>query len=204
VQVKRLGKLEMPVPVEAELEDGTKLVRITDRLPREQTVEFHTKAAVKQVRLDPAGALANVLPPPAAGGGDLSSQIRKLPWSGAGDLAKALYPQAIKERLLRDGEWFRLGLNLYDGAHYAEALESFRAGGAQALTPETVTMSLVWQGHVLDLLGRRGEAVEAYRKAAASCPAAFSLRHDQWRMRIDRQWIEQRIATPFERPEPLR
>ena len=204
VQVKRLGKLEMPMPVEAELEDGTRLLRTTDRLLREQTIEFRTGSPVKHVRLDPAGLLPNMVPPPTAGAEEISEQIRKLPWSGAAERAKALYPQAMKVRLLREGEWFKLGLNLYDGLHYAEALEAFRAGASQALSRHPLTQSLVWQGHVLDLLNRRDEAVEAYRKAAASCPPGFDLRHDQWRMRIDRQWIEQRMATRFERPEPVR
>ncbi|HET8547134.1 MAG TPA: hypothetical protein VFL57_03980 [Bryobacteraceae bacterium] len=68
VQVKRRGTLAMPMPVEAELEDGTRIVQWSDRLLAEQTLEFRTGSAVKQVRLDPGGTLPNLLPPPARGG----------------------------------------------------------------------------------------------------------------------------------------
>jgi hypothetical protein len=98
IQVRWRGKLEMPIPVEAELEDGTKIVQWSDRLLREQSVEFRTGSPVKRVRLDPAGALANVVPPPTPAGA-LSGKIRDLPWSGAAERAKSLYAEAQKAQL---------------------------------------------------------------------------------------------------------
>jgi len=56
----------------------------------------------------------------------------------------------------------------------------------------------VWQGHLLDLLGRRAEAVARYQDALKQA-AAPTMRHDQYKMVINRQWVEERAKTPFER-----
>lgn len=59
-------------------------------------------------------------------------------------------------------------------------------------------MGLVWQGHLLDLLGRRTEAVASYQQAL-KVPGEPSMQHSQYNLVIDKQWVEQRLKTPFER-----
>jgi hypothetical protein len=58
--------------------------------------------------------------------------------------------------------------------------------------------ALVWEGHLLDLLGRRTEAVAAYQEAL-KIPGQPSMRHDQYGMTIDKKWVEERLKTPFQR-----
>lgn len=88
----------------------------------------------------------------------------------------------------------KLGFALYDCRRYADALvvfqamEKARGGGA----------ALVWQGHMLDLLGRREEALVVYKKALATSP---SMRHDQYGIVLSQQYVQTRLQSPFARVE---
>jgi proline iminopeptidase len=90
----------------------------------------------------------------------------------------------------------RLGFALYDVKKYPEALAVFQKmdtargslGGAAA----------VWQGHILDLLHRRSEALVAYRKAKER---TLQIRHDNYGIVLDKQYVEERLKTPFTRVE---
>ena len=207
VEVKALGTLETPVTVAAEFEDGTRELERTDRLLEVQTLEFRSGAPLKEVGLDPEGELALVGQPiPSATLGlehklrvVLEAEIRRLPWTGAGDTAKELLRYA--EMLSLDGSswWLKLGLCLYDGGHYEESLTAFRRlADVPGASSSAVSLAHVWQGHVLDLVGRREEALAAYRKALEGAEE-LSMRHDQYGLEIDRAWVEERLKTPFER-----
>jgi hypothetical protein len=58
VEVKCLGDLKMPVPVAAYFDDGTSQIQFTDRLKDINLLKFNSSSALKEVRLDPEGALA--------------------------------------------------------------------------------------------------------------------------------------------------
>ena len=91
------------------------------------------------------------------------------------------------------------GLALYDGEHYSEALEAFsRATEAAAEGSLWRFTSLVWQGHLLDLLDRRDEALERYREALAAA-GGHSMQHSQYGLEISRAWVEERLREPFVR-----
>jgi proline iminopeptidase len=126
---------------------------------------------------------------------DTAQRILDLPLTGAGEQARVLFAQARAEGLNSGGVNMNLGLALYDGGYYAEALDAFRTLDRQQ--PELV-VGVVWQGHILDLTGRREEALACYRKAKArgmQHPWSF----DQYQIVIDNAWIEERLQTPFER-----
>jgi hypothetical protein len=55
---------------------------------------------------------------------------------------------------------------------------------------------------LLDLLNRRDEAVASYKAAFHYCDSDTDIRHDQYGMRITKSWVEKRIQTPFQRPDP--
>lgn len=91
--------------------------------------------------------------------------------------------------------FLKLGFALYDAKRHEEALAVFQrmeqaAAGAG--------VALVWQGHMLDLLGRRAEAIAAYKRALASSPAN---RHEQYGLVLNEQYVKQRLQTPFSRVE---
>jgi tetratricopeptide (TPR) repeat protein len=206
VIVRRVGSMRMPVPVRALFVDGTQQVKISDPLLDQNTLQFTSTASLKEVQLDPQGNLAMVLPPPGpppppTTEEGLQRRIRRLGWPGSGEDALPLF-QATKGVKLADAwSWFKLGMVLYDGRHLREALESFRqAAQIAGDDPSGVKFgALVWQGHMLDLLGDRTQALQCYREALARS-ADFSIRHDQYGITLDRKWVEERIAIPFQQP----
>src|SRR5208282_5539520 len=124
------------------------------------------------------------------------ARVNQMPWTGAGEAALEAFRQACDLKNEDPGIWFKLGLTLYDGRHYPEALDAMmRVPGSDS---DWRFGSLVWQGHLLDLLGRRAEAVARYEEAL-KVPGAQSMQHDQYNLVINKQWVEERLKTPFER-----
>jgi hypothetical protein len=64
-------------------------------------------------------------------------------------------------------------------------------------------VALIWQGHMLDLLDRRDEAVARYRKAAG-LDVPGEQRHDQYGLAYyPSTYARQRMDSPFVRVENL-
>jgi tetratricopeptide (TPR) repeat protein len=89
----------------------------------------------------------------------------------------------------------RLGFALYDVKRYSDALKVF--GRMQEVGDPG--LALVWQGHMLDLLGQRTEAVAAYQKALA---AGVKARHDQYGLVLNKAYVEERLRSPFPAQQP--
>jgi hypothetical protein len=51
-------------------------------------------------------------------------------------------------------------------------------------------------GHIKDIQNQRKKALEFYQKAMQIYPG-FPVQHDNWNIKIDKAWIEERIKTPF-------
>lgn len=198
VQIERTGTLSMPVPVEAVFEDGSRQRASSNRLLDKQELVFHAKSALKEAVIDPDGELPNVYPPPDPSDSDFADRVRALPWSGAGPAALDLYRLALKRDSEEPNTWLKLGLALYDGASYAEALDAFARLESASSESALRFTSLVWQGHLLDLTGRRADAVAKYR-AALAIEGNPTMRHDQYGMVINKKWVEERLETPFKR-----
>jgi hypothetical protein len=197
VEVTRLGSLAMPVPVVARFADGSTRVQFTERLRDTQTVEFRGASEPTDIAIDPAGELAMVIPVPEPTAATVSSRIGQLPWSGAGRAAVAVYRDAVKVKLESGSAWGKLGLTLYDGRHYDEALSAMQEA-ARLDTGLWRLGAMVWQGHLLDLLGRREEARRCYREALDG-GFAGPIQHGQYDMVLDRKWVEERLVAPFTR-----
>ncbi|NIR51001.1 M1 family metallopeptidase [candidate division KSB1 bacterium] len=165
VRVESLGTLKMPVPIVTYFEDGTSQRRVTDRLLHVNILEFASSAPLHEVRLDPDGELALVVPPPGpppmpTTKDELRKRIRRMSITGAGKEALDLFTAAQQLNLTDPDLWWRLGLALYDGSYYPKALIAWRRIGEFAEGDLDYSfISLVWQGHILDLLGRRQDAV---------------------------------------------
>jgi len=98
--------------------------------------------------------------------------------------------------------YLRAGFALYDVERYAEALDVFeRMERKFGLNPEAKAMAMIWQGHMLDLLGRRPEAVARYRLAAGLNLSA-TWQHGQYGMKYELSpYARERLKTPFRRVE---
>ena len=196
-----------PSPVEMKTNGAVTLVwrallPTVERLP-DGTCPRQFECAV-EYRLD-APAAENCAKPPKKlpgcarwGAPPVAFKIHDLPWTGAGREALPLLVEAGKHQV-DAGTWFRLGLQLYDGEYYNEALEAFMRG--REAGKENIVgyyCSILWQGHILDILGHREEALACYREALEHYPHD-GIEHEHYNMVVDRQWIEERLQTPFRR-----
>ena len=118
-----------------------------------------------------------------------------MPWTRAGAAALEAYRQARDLKIEDAATRGKLVLMLYDGRDYEEALA---AGKGLDDATEWRFFALVWQRHLLDLLGRRAEAEGRYQEAL-KMPRTPSMRHDQYGITIDKKWVEERLKAPFER-----
>lgn len=99
-------------------------------------------------------------------------------------------------------DYLRTGFAHYDLKNYEEALfvfrqlEAFEEAGEKAAVKG---VALVWQGHMLDLLGKREEALEYYGRAV-QMDLKDQYMHGQYGLTYKiSDYARERIATPFKR-----
>jgi tetratricopeptide (TPR) repeat protein len=98
----------------------------------------------------------------------------------------------------------KLGFAFYDVGRYEEANEVFQKMEQSASRVEQDDYeadALIWQGHVLDLLERRDEAVACYTKAA-NMDLDETMTHGQFGLTYElSSWAHERMQKPFHRIE---
>jgi hypothetical protein len=200
VRIRQIGEIAMPIPVEARFEDGSSARSWTDRFRKEQTLEWYGKPALREVVLDPDREFPLIWPPPSPEYQAVASRVVELPWAGAGNEAAALYDAVLKLKVEDPDILFKLGLQLYDGRYYEQALELCRrtAAAAKDTNRPRHFQAVAWQGILLDQLGRRAEAVENYRQAL-TLAGDMRSQHTQYKLVIDRAFLEQRLTDPYVR-----
>ncbi len=99
---------------------------------------------------------------------------------------------------------YTLGLALYDARRYEEALAIFqRMEQRDNAEQHDRANALIWQGHMLDLLGQRSEAIAAYRKVAET-GLDSGARDDRYGLAYEyTPYAKERMTTPFTRVENL-
>jgi hypothetical protein len=192
VRIERTGATRMPVTVDAQFEDGTEQRARTERLADIDELHFQAKAKLRDVIIDPDHAIVMAEEPITVR--SVTAKIQNLPWAGAGPAALQAYRQAQQVKIDDVSTRGKLALMLYDGRYYQEALDIVKS----LEQGEWRFFALVWEGHLLDLLGKRDDAVAAYQEAL-KVPGTPSMRHDQYGMIIDKKWVEERLKVPFER-----
>jgi tetratricopeptide (TPR) repeat protein len=132
------------------------------------------------------------LPTPA----QLAKIIRDLNWTGEGKTPFLVYRKAKNLEIGDADFWLKLGLLLFDSGYYPEAFISLeKILGLKSPELDKFT-ALTWMGHLLDLQGQRARAVEYYQKALEH-DSGGAMQHGQYGMTINRQWVEERLKTPF-------
>jgi proline iminopeptidase len=124
-----------------------------------------------------------------------------------GQIAGA-YSSEWLPQLARSNDYFwhlqKVGFALYEVRRTEKAAGVFRTLQETANTdpdPQNIALyvGLVWEGHMLDLLGRRAAAIERYREAADLGIEGY-WSHPQYRMNFEfTPYAEERLATPFQR-----
>jgi len=193
VRVKRLGTMSMPVPVQAVFEDASTEMARTDRLRAVTTLTFKSRSRLRDVVIDPEKKLARVDAP-----------VPAISAAAAGKLAFGLDPgdtpevyAAIKNEPIAAARiWYFLGWGLYGAGRLDEAADCFVKVGRLDVDPMRKFGALGWLGLLDDLKGRRADALVHYRAALAIAPDR-PLRHDQFKITMDKAWVEERLKTPF-------
>lgn len=200
-QVRSLGTLKLPVPVEATFEDGVRQRLWTDRFADQQVLAFRSKAPLKALAIDPDHELPLVFPPPDQAELQLAAEVMGLQWTGDGTKALKLYRRAV-EMNAKEVFWRKLSLCLFEGGHLQQALDAFARTAAQEKDRHLSLYAgaIVWQGMLHDALQERAAALEHYRQALA-IPGDLHLEHSQFNLVITRPWVEERLVTPFKWPK---
>lgn len=202
VRVACLGTMKMPIPVAAFFEDGSSQVKVTDRLRDMNIIRFTSASPLLEGRLDPDSELAIADPPPSPEELEIRRKLRSLPDPSVIDELPQLTARILEMDITETSFWGRLGRKLYSWRRYEEALQVFqrRTGMLEELDSEWAASAYCWQGHLLDLLGRRKEAVAAYQKAL-DINTDQDFAYDGDPVTINRQWIEERLKTPYTRED---
>jgi len=87
---------------------------------------------------------------------------------------------------------------LFDTGHDRESLVAFTRSPAIEKEGARAFASRILQGHLNDLLGNRAAAIDAYEEALAIDPG-LAYRHDQWKLVLDRAYVEKCLTAPFVR-----
>ncbi len=193
-----LDSIRMPVPVKAVFEDGTSRVEWTDRFVRTNVFKFESRSKMADAVLDPDGRLAVVKEPPPKTAADLAEAIENLDWTGTSEAALAIVKRPEAKEIRDAHAWFKLGLLLYDGGRNAESFEAFKRCGELDASDQNLFGALVWMGITKDAQGDRAAAVPFFTEALKH-DTGQTLQHDQYGLRINKAWVEERLKTPFKR-----
>jgi proline iminopeptidase len=94
----------------------------------------------------------------------------------------------------------RLGFAYYDGRSFERALDSFRNLEALARNTKdqaTEVLALLWEGHLLDLLDRRHEALARYQRVV-EIGKVFEFYEGQYGLRFKSlDYAQKRLKEPF-------
>jgi len=200
VRIKRLGTMSMPVPVRAVFEDGSAETALTDRTRFVTTLTFRSRAPLRDVALDPEKKLARVETPLPKISASAAAKLA-LGWdaSAAPDVYAAVKGEAINAAEI----WYRLGTQLYGAERVDEAADCFARVDGPEVDPMLRFGAKGWLGILADLKGGRMAAIAHYRAALAIDPGR-PFRHDQFKITMDRAWLEERLRTPFTRETRVR
>jgi tetratricopeptide (TPR) repeat protein len=195
VRLRRLGTMSMPVPVQAVFEDGSAETARADRTRAVTVLTFQSRSPLRDVVIDPEKKWARVKAPvPKVS----ASAAAKLAFGWDARTAPEVYA-ALKGEPVRTAEiWYRLGLGLYGANHLAEAADCFTR--IESLDADRLWKfgAQGWLGILEDLGGRRAAALVHYRAALAIDPGQ-PIQHDQFKITMDRAWLEERLKTRFTR-----
>jgi tetratricopeptide (TPR) repeat protein len=185
--------MKMPIPVKAIFGDGSEETKVTERGLDTDILTFESKSRLKDAVLDPERKLA-MLDEPLP---EISKEAaRALAHGWSEENCVAVY-QAIKSEHISSSDiWYRLGAQLYGKDQYEASADCFEKVAALEKDGLDKFAALGWLGLLADLRGRRAEAVAGYREAL-KYDTGQTVRHDQFRLTMDKKWLEARLKKPF-------
>ncbi len=199
VTVDRLGTLSMPIPVEGLFKDGTKQHATTNRLLDRNTVTFVSSSPLAEARLDPDKRLAMRESPLPPNEDDTIALIRRLPWTDADTNAVDLAHKQARDVALEDSSsWLKLALVYFDAGDLDASFEAWEKFEALIEAEDEQFLVRTWKGIISDCRGEREAALRYYQSALQLHPSS-PTRHGQFNLTIDREFVRQRLETPYQR-----
>ncbi len=127
---------------------------------------------------------------------ELRNIVDGLNWKREGKTPLLIY-EKTKGLIIENRDfWFKLGMLLFDSGYYPEAFAAMEKVSREGTSKLMIFAAYTWMGHLKDLLGEREEALTYYR-FALDHDTGDAMTHSQFGMRIDRAWVEKRLAVPF-------
>jgi tetratricopeptide (TPR) repeat protein len=209
------GGIRMPVPVCVVFEDGSQQTKRADRELDFPVLTFTAKSPVKEVTLNPGNAYAMIGKPPRKKPGrselrtlaeyrralkdkPLVKKIRLAMGNYTPEDCKkvaAYFELALQLDVVDVGAWHLLGIALYDGERYQEAVKAFERMARYARGEKGA--AYVWMGQLYDLLGERKKAVVYYNKALLAGVPHYQ--YGQYKIMMTPAYVEQLLKNPFVR-----
>jgi len=123
-------------------------------------------------------------------------------------ISQAVTLDALTE-LASPVQFLRVGFAFYDVGEYQKALATFKEmeNVIENISGENrdheLSTCLIWQGHMLDLLGRRQEAIKAYERVI-KLGSKITMTHSQYNLTYEPvKYADERIRKPFDRLENI-
>ncbi len=188
----------MPLDLKATFKDGSSQIAQIDRYSSQSKIVFRSSSEFEEAKLDPRLRLAMLEKPLPILPKELPSKVRNLPYNGKWDEGMELYKMALESDVQDYQIWFKLGMVIFEGGYLDESFICFEKLIELKAPLDYIFMAKTWFGNIRDAQGRREEAVEFYKIALDAAPDDSGWRHDQFGIQSNREWIENRIKTPYD------
>jgi tetratricopeptide (TPR) repeat protein len=186
------------LPVRFIFADGGHQDIRSNRFQKVQILETRGSSALKEVVIDPDNRLAMLKELPPRNINTLIRDIKKAYRRSDEIYDLDLYNDAIKLKLTDKRMLLYLGMLLYGGKQYPQALEIFGMREDLADSESDHFLNNAWLGLLHDLRGQRDLALNHY-KISLKNAGTRQMQHGQYQLKLDKAWLEQRIKTPYKR-----
>ena len=112
------------------------------------------------------------------------------------DNSPEIYKKIKEEEITNSNMSYQIGMGLYENEDYPEAFDCFQKISTLETDADTKFASFGWLGLLKDIMGERKEALGYYRRALDH-DTGESMSHSWLRINMDKEWIEERLKTPF-------
>ena len=127
---------------------------------------------------------------------ELKEVVEGLNWKREGKTPFLIYTRAQRLNIDNRSFWFKLGMLLFDSGYYPEAFIAMEKVSRMETSELYIFTAYTWMGQLKDLMGEREKALKYYKRALDH-DTGDTMQHSQFRMWINRSWVEKRLDIPF-------
>lgn len=196
--IKKVGDLAMPLPLELVFEDGSKLPWKTNRFQDEQMIEVSASSNLVKVIIDPENVMGMVKKLYPRNLKELKRDIERISRRSDSLEDLGLFEDAIRLKLDDEDAQLYLGMLLFGGEKYQQAIKIFKMRESLAKSQRDHFVNNAWLGLLSDLSGERQSALKYY-KISLENSEKQKMQHSQYGLILDKAWLKERLKTPFKR-----